>query len=142
MSDGLTIFLTAVATLIVGVIERRLVEPNQDLRRKLAGVEGVLSDYGNIYANPLKDQSEPEEYKEARKKTRGMASDLRQTMRVIICYSILQKLHLVMDRDDIKKICENLIGLSNSLIGDDIHHLLNANQERLNEIRTILDKIK
>lgn len=125
MSDLFKILLTSSLTVVGGVlifvvgrvIERFLIEPVHEQSRVIGEIADSLIFYANLYCNP--GLGKPEEMDEASKVLRQHASRLMARTHAIRSYWLMQRLKITPEHKDILKAHENLIGLSNSIHGDD-----------------------
>lgn len=123
MSDIERIVLTAIATIIGGVVVYFLghlfvalfVEPIHRLRSLIGEIADSLIFYANVYCNPgVVAENESDE---AREVLRRQASQLKARAYAVSWYSLWQCMKIVRKKTEIAKASAELIGLSNSIHG-------------------------
>jgi hypothetical protein len=136
MSEPLKIALTAVAGIVIFVlgqiIQRLFIEPIQDQRRTVGKVIHALTYLSNV--STMTDGGGfyiVEDTKTAHKQLRGLASDLRASLRVIPFYRVLELVRLVEKGAVIEEASTALIGWSNSLGRDEGRQV---HQDRLTKL--------
>lgn len=121
MSETLKIFLTALTTIIGGVLvyvsgqilSKFFIEPIHEQRRIIGEIADALIYYANIYMNP--GSGSQEKMVSASEKLRQLATLLQSKTHLIPHYSFFEKVKIVHKSSDIESASGALIGLSNSI---------------------------
>jgi hypothetical protein len=147
--------ITAVLTIIIGVISfvlgqiaiKFFIEPIQRQQEHIGKIAHYLIFYADLWANP--GFGPDDKIKEAEKKFRQLASELRALTNLVKGYYYFSSLGIVPSYIEIETSARNLIGLSNSLRSMEFpderetrrhtHDLIKRNQQSMNEIESALD---
>jgi hypothetical protein len=149
LSSVLTVTSGLILFILSNLFLKLVLEPIVEVKKVIGKISNHLILYANRFSNvaDIKQVMNNEELRkdilETQNTLRSLASELVGTVQIVPCYSFCARIGLLPKLDNIKRAASCLIGLSNTLTGNEktSHILIEANFNRIDEIKRLL-KIK
>ena len=100
------------------IVVRFLIDPVQEQKKTVGKIAHAVTYLGNVAFYPDPNLMLPETPQNAQKVIRDLASQLRQSLKMVPFYRTAAKLGVVLKPEDVEEAANNLVAWSNHLYED------------------------